>query len=163
MQCVQEIFSGGEKVFPGARSPPLSYGLGHQMNSSERWNHQMNSSLLLVTDLVTRWIHLVTKSVTKRRASRPWKNFLSTWKNLLDILYAKSLFSYMLSMSNLGLLEKIIRPSGVLSRLRVCWWLLPCDFCQLCHSAQSFHNQIFQFWKDTKIYLRLNRNQKEQR
>jgi len=43
-------------------------------------------------------------------------------------------------------LRKLFAPSGVQSWLRVCWWLLPCDFCQLCHSAQSFHNQIFQVW-----------------
>jgi len=75
-------------------------------------------------------------------------------------------------------------PLGVPSWLRVCWWLLPCEFCQLCHSAQSFHNQIFRFVEhqiligeikvksfildlythnDTKIYFRLNRNQNEQR
>jgi len=35
-------------------------------------------------------------------------------------------------------------PSGVQSWLRVCLWLLPGDFCQLCHSAQPFHNHILQ-------------------
>ena len=74
-----------------------------------------------------------------------------------------------------------------LSAPACCWvpfrWLLPCDFCQLCHSFQSYHNQIFQvqhqiltreinvksfildlyMHNDTKIYLRLNRNQNEQR
>ena len=32
--------------------------------------------------------HLVTRTVTKGRASPPWRNFLLTWKNVLDILYA---------------------------------------------------------------------------
>jgi len=32
-------------------------------------------------------------------------------------------------------------PLGVPSWLRVCWWLLPCDLCQLCHSAQCFRKQ----------------------
>ena len=31
IQYAQDIFSGGEKVFPGRRSPPLSYRSGHQM------------------------------------------------------------------------------------------------------------------------------------
>jgi len=43
-------------------------------------------------------------------------------------------------------LRKLFAPPGVPSWLRVCWWLLPCDFCSLCHSAQSFHNQIFQVY-----------------
>ena len=41
-------------------------------------------------------------------------------------------------------LRKFFAPPAVPSWLLVCWWLLPCDFCQLRHSAQSFHNQIFQ-------------------
>jgi len=41
--------------------------------------------------------------------------------------------------------RKLLAPPPIVqSWLRVCWWLLPCDFCQLCHSAQSFHNHIFQ-------------------
>jgi len=40
--------------------------------------------------------------------------------------------------------EKYSPPLGVQSWLRVCWWQLPCDYCQLCYSAQSFHNHIFQ-------------------
>jgi len=31
IQYAQDIFSGGEKVFPWRRSPPRSYGPGHQM------------------------------------------------------------------------------------------------------------------------------------
>jgi len=41
-------------------------------------------------------------------------------------------------------LRKSFAPPGGPSWLRVCWWLLPCDFCQLCHSAQSFHNENLQ-------------------
>jgi len=41
-------------------------------------------------------------------------------------------------------LRKFFAPS-VPSWFRVCWWLLPCDFCQLCHSAQSIHNRFFRF------------------
>jgi len=72
-------------------------------------------------------------------------------------------------------LRKLFAHPGVQSTLRVCWWLLPCKFCQLCHSAQSFHNQIFHVWhqiwtgeinvksiilelyihNDTKIYMSL--------
>jgi len=40
--------------------------------------------------------------------------------------------------------ENYSPPLGVQSWLRVCWWQMPCDYCQLCHSAQSFHNHIFQ-------------------
>jgi len=78
--------------------------------------------------------------------------------------------------------RKSFAPPVVKSWLRGCWWLLPCDICHLCHSAQSFHNHTFQvhyqifigeinvkililelyIHNDTKIYLRLNRNQHEQ-
>jgi len=32
MKYVQDILSGGRKFFQGGRSPPRSYGPGHQMN-----------------------------------------------------------------------------------------------------------------------------------
>jgi len=76
-------------------------------------------------------------------------------------------------------LRILFAPPGVQSWLRVCWGLLPSYFCQLGHSAQSFHNQNFQVYhqivlgeinvksfilvlymhNNTKMYLRLNRNQ----
>jgi len=42
-------------------------------------------------------------------------------------------------------LWKFFAPPGVPGWLRVCWWLLPCDFCQLCHSAQSFTIKVSRF------------------
>jgi len=79
--------------------------------------------------------------------------------------------------------RKFFVPPDVPSWLQVCWWLLLCAFCQLCHSVQSFYNQIFQvshqillgeinvksfnlelyMHNATKVYLRLNRNQNEKR
>ena len=80
--------------------------------------------------------HLVTRPVSKGRASPPLKKCLGhivcitiVFVHAIDVKFGP---------------EQILRPLGVPSWLRVCWWLLPYDFCQLCHSAQSFHNQIFQ-------------------
>ena len=42
-------------------------------------------------------------------------------------------------------LRKLYAPPVVQSWLRVCWWLLPCGFCQLCHSAQFFTIKYFRF------------------
>jgi len=50
-------FSGGEKVFPEGRSPPLSYGPGDQMISSgvtaglsQRWQSLAEGGLLVTVD-----------------------------------------------------------------------------------------------------------------
>jgi len=41
----------------------------------------------LVYNVMFAYLIIVTRSVTTRRASPHWKNFLPPWKNVLDILY----------------------------------------------------------------------------
>ena len=89
--------------------------------------------------------HLVTMSVAKGRASPPWKNFLPSWKISWTYCMHKHCFRACSRCTIWASLRKLFAPPpGVQSWLRVCWWLLPCDFCQLCDSAQSCHNHIFQ-------------------
>jgi len=54
--CPRRFFRG-EKVFPEGRSPPLSYGLGHQMISSgvtaglsQRWQSLTEGGLLVTVE-----------------------------------------------------------------------------------------------------------------
>jgi len=78
-----------------------------------------------------------------RGGLRPWKNFLLPWKNVLGtLLYISIVFIHAINVK-FGPPSDNSLPPSVPSWLQVCWWLLPCDFCQLCHSAQSFHNQTF--------------------
>jgi len=88
--------------------------------------------------------HLVTRPVTKGRASPPWRNFFLPWKMSWTYCMHNHCSRTCLRCKICASLRKFFAPLGVPSWLWVCWWLLPCDFCQLCHSAQSFHNQIFQ-------------------
>ena len=133
----------------------------------------------------------MTRPTTKRRASPLWKNLLPpeemSWTYCMHnhCFRCYMLCNALLRAINVKFgrpLRKLFVSPGVPSWLRVCSWLLPCDFYQLCHSFQSFHNQIFQvlhqiligeinvksfilevyMHNDTKLYLRLNRNQNEQ-
>jgi len=88
---------------------------------------------------------LVTRPVTLLRWGFASLEKLSPHlkKCLGHIVYISIVFVHAVDIK-FGLPQKLLWPPGVPSWLRVCWWLLPCDFCQLCHWAQSFHNQIFQ-------------------
>jgi len=112
----------------------------------------------------------------------PWENFLPLWKMSWTYCIHNHCFCACYRCKIWASLRKLFALPGVQSWLRVCWWLLPCDLCQLCHTAQSFHNHTFQIYhqiligeinvkcfivelhmhNDTKLYLRLNRNQNEQ-
>jgi len=50
----------------------------------------------------------------------------------------------MLSMQNVGFLQKIIRLPWCPKLVTGLLVIVACDVCQLCHSIQSFHSQIFQ-------------------
>ena len=88
---------------------------------------------------------LVTISVAEGRTSPLWKNFLPFWKMSWIYCMHKHCFCACYRFKICASLRKLFAPPGVQIWLRVCWWLLPCDVCQLCHSAQSFHKHIFQF------------------
>ena len=88
--------------------------------------------------------HLVTISVAKGRASHLWKNFRPFWKMSWIYCMHKHCFCACYRCKICASLRKLFAPLCVQSWWRVCWWLLPCDVCQLCHAAQSFHNHIFQ-------------------
>jgi len=88
--------------------------------------------------------HLVTRPAIKGRDSPPWKNFLPSEKMSWTHCMHNRCFRTCYRCKIWASIRNCFAPSGVASWLRVCWWLLPNDFCQLCHSAQSFHNQIFQ-------------------
>jgi len=96
--------------------------------------------------------HLVTMSVTKGRTSPPWKKspllknvFSPSEKYHGRIVCITTVFVHAIDVKFGPPSENYSPASGVQSWLRVCWWLLfPCDFCQLCHPAQSFHSHIFQ-------------------
>jgi len=90
--------------------------------------------------------HLVTRPATKGRLRPPGEMYSSpkkmSWTYCMHNHCSRTCFRCKICAS----LRKLFAPPGVPSWLRVCWWLLPCDFCSLCHSAQSFHNQIFQVY-----------------
>jgi len=78
----------------------------------------------LACNVAPAYLITVTRSVTKRRASPHWKNFLHTEK-----------MSWTYCMHNHGFrtcyrckiwvsLRKLFAPHGVQSWLRVCWWLV---------------------------------------
>ena len=98
----------------------------------------------LAYNVMSAYLIIVTRSVTKRRASPHWKNFSPPEKMSWTYCMHNHCFCTCYRCKSWVSLRKFSPPPGVQSWLRVCWWLLPCDFCQLCHSAQSFHNQIFQ-------------------
>ena len=45
---------------------------------------------------------------------------------------------------DLGFLQKSTRPTWCAKLVTGLLVTIACDVCQLCHSIQSFHNQIFQ-------------------
>jgi len=132
-------------------------------------------------------IHLVTWHVAKRTASPHWKNFISHEK--MSSAYCmhnhcfRTCYRYKIWSSLRNFFAPQVSQAGYGSAGDCCLVLVTVAFCQLCHSAQSFHNQIVQFQhhifideinvknfilelcmdNDTKIYLRLNRNLNEQR
>ena len=59
-----------------------------------------------------------------------------------------------LSISPCRLLHTYLRTHpayNIISAYIIVWWLLSCDFCQWCHLARSFHNQIFQAYHQILI------------
>jgi len=86
--------------------------------------------------------HLVTRSVTKGRASPPRKNFLPPCKMSWTYCMHNHCFRICYQCKTWASLRQFFSPPGVQSWIRVCW--VTVALCQLCHSAQSFHNQIFQ-------------------
>ena len=85
--------------------------------------------------------HLVTTlTITKGRLCTPGKTFFPPEKTSGTYCMHNHCFQCKIWASR----RKFFVPHCVPSWLGVCWWLLPCDFHQLCYSVQSFHNQIFQ-------------------
>jgi len=75
--------------------------------------------------------HLVTRPVTKGSASPPWKNFFPPEK--MSVTYCSTMHNHCFRTCYRckiwASLIKFFIPPGVPSWLRVCWWMLPCDFC----------------------------------